>query len=333
MQTLEEYLVEELGADYPSPGVENVMCCCIACGREKKFGVNVNTGLAQCWVCEYTANITRIIIDLEGLPFPQAVMKGERLLKGIARRKMVVAQDTTFVNAIRGIVEGNASRKTEAKEVNLPTFSMPIDDAGSGFGRKYLEKRKISPKKYARYQLHFVQAPDPSDNRYFRHIVFPEYNNAGDLTFFTTRAAYEPEHGPKSYHREGPKDALYGLHSLQVVRNDGVILVEGPMDVLALSGHAVGLLGKDITIEQKKLLEQNFSRVWVCLDREEVLGSWNLAKELHGIGLDTYLVHPPLHDAAESAEVPARKLAAAILKTAKRYTPSEHIKIKLRHTR
>lgn len=330
---LSEYIVDQLGGDLPSPGVRNVAVTCIACGREKKFYVNVESGLAQCWVCGYKANLEKIIADVEGLPLPQAIAKAVALLHGRARTKIRERiSDTTISNIVRDLLSDEKAVKQDAQQLALPKYSIPIQDQRAKPARTYLSvTRKISEKKTKRYRLHYVYAPDPEAPQYHRHIVFPEYDDDGVLLYYTTRATFEPEWGPKSYHPRGHKDTLYGFHK---VRNnlDGVILVEGPMDVMALSGYAVALLGKAITQQQRAQLCRRFKRVWVCLDKEEQLASWELAKDLNGHGLDTYVVTTPGKDAAESGLIPTASLVSRILSTARAYSASSHLKLKLQHS-
>lgn len=339
-QTLTDYILEELDGVPEASGSGNIPARCISCGHDKHMYVNSHNGLTICFRCGYSANLVKLIADNEGLDYTASVIKAQRLLRGYGTHKHTHAASVSnadFAHEIRDAIinlDANQSPVFDTDSIKrvLPKYCVPIEEKiAARRGRRYLiEERGMERSRWKPYELYYCVARDED---YFadlsKHIIFPERDALGNIVHFTTRATFNPTRGAKSYHPKGSKSALYGL-SLIPKKQNWVILVEGPMDVIALSRHAVALMGKTVTDAQIRLLKSRFTSVYICLDKEEQEASWELAQKLHAHGLKCSVTHTPRKDAAECSDLPVLDLVEIIMGNGRAFTPSNLIKQKLK---
>ena len=234
---------------------------CVACGKENHMYINADTGLVHCFVCGYSANLVKLLQDLEGLPWDRAFIKSTQLLQGIAKvHTHGKSLDDIYLLLIDGLKNSNENK------IELPKRCVPICDQRASVGRSYLSGRGFDSAHYLLYNLLFIPETDEDEKRFRNHIVFPEYDEHGNLIYYTTRAAYEPQKKiPKSYHPKGMKASVFGM-SVIPDEQKICILVEGPMDVLALPRFGVALLGSSITEMQAWILKKRFEKIILFLD-------------------------------------------------------------------
>jgi len=92
------------------------------------------------------------------------------------------------------------------------------------------------------------------------------------LDFWTTRATYTPPEGmPKSFNPVGVarSGVLYGWSRL-VGSLSWCIVVEGPLDALAVNGFGVASLGRTLSEQQARMLAGRFDQVVVAYDVDAV---------------------------------------------------------------
>ena len=87
-----------------------------------------------------------------------------------------------------------------------------------------------------------------------------------------------------------PKHILFNIDN---ARNDYVILVEGPFDVLRMGDDTVCSLGTSITPEQKLLLSKRYKKVFIAFDNEvsAQMKAKTLGMDLNTVGLDVEIVN------------------------------------------
>jgi len=113
---------------------------------------------------------------------------------------------------------------------------------------------------------------------YAGHVIFPLYMN-GEMVYFTSRAFISST--SKSLHPKGSRDAfLYGYDRAATV-DDWVAVVEGPMDAIAFGEHGIGLLGQNLSRQQRRLLSRvQAKEIIVALDADAQDRARELAAEL-----------------------------------------------------
>ena len=87
-----------------------------------------------------------------------------------------------------------------------------------------------------------------------------------------------------------PKDIFFNLDNS---RNDSVILVEGPFDVLKMGNDTICSLGTSVTSAQKLLLLKRYKKVFIAFDNEPAAQEKGrvLGKDLNSLGLDVEVVN------------------------------------------
>ena len=267
---LEDFATYSLGAE-PTGDNDEWRADCIACGKEGHMYINISTGLGCCFSCGYGFNLVKLLQDLEGLSWPDATIKSAMLLRGLIghRNKRTLSDLRKLLERARDVL-----MPTETKtELQLPRHSVSISDPLAVVARYYLEGRGFKAAHYTAAGLLYVTHRAQEQPRYFRHLVFPEYSMGGNLLeFWTTRATYTPPEGmPKSYNPAGVarSGVLYGWSRL-VGDLNWCIVVEGPLDALAVNGFGVASLGRTLSEQQARQLVERFDRVVVAYDADAI---------------------------------------------------------------
>jgi len=299
MSGLDNFIEDELGG---TMGSDEVAVDCLSCGKENHMYINTTTGLAYCFVCGYAANLVKLIMDLKGVPRWTATEESAKLLRGLQRhrRNSDTQGEMTLLNRILGYLWGKKDLQHET--VVLPTHTVPISHPKAAPAQAYLEARGMTREHYLPYRLKYV-LNSTDDFKFRNHILFPDFNEDGDLDYFTTRYAGDPGEYPKSYHPKGAnKTRTFGAWNCN--RKRGVFLVEGPLDMLALGGCAVALLGKKETVRQQMFIAKNYKAVTVALDDEAMDEAMGLMHRLAALGIDVTYVLPHGDPADEVMRTP-----------------------------
>ena len=87
-----------------------------------------------------------------------------------------------------------------------------------------------------------------------------------------------------------PKDIFFNLDNS---RNNSVILVEGPFDVLKMGDNTICSLGTSVTSAQKLLLLKRYKKVFIAFDNEPAAQekAKKLGKDLNSLGLEVEVVN------------------------------------------
>lgn len=264
-----------------------IVCDCLFCGKEGHMYVNGRTGLAYCFVCGAGANLAQLIAELEGVDEDYARVKAERILDG---EQDAHTTDATLAAAYIKLLRGRAIDDTNTPvQIKLPRTCVPITHARACKAREYLHARGFTQAHWDRYTPVYCTDATDDERRYKHHIVFSNTNEHGVLNFFTTRAAYEPKNYPKSYHPGGAKRGgiLFGEFALRDAVKQGrapLFIVEGPLDMLALSGYAVALTGKFMS-EEQAVSAAKYRHIVVALDAGETRDTVRACKLLRGLGV------------------------------------------------
>jgi len=314
----------------------NVSVDCPFCGRQNKLWIHRQSGLCQCFGpdCGYKGNAIKLVMDVEHIPYDQAFLKVTHALRDQVHYTLnnAEAKNIDFCETmLRALLRGQSSILQNKNTIKLPKGSMPI--AGT-LGASYLRSRGFDGSYYQRYRLRFC-GRFQAERRFANHIVFPDFvPGTTILRYWTTRAAYEPDYGPKARNPENTEKCsiLYGESvAIHAHNSNTIILVEGPMDVLALRGHAVALLGKTIHPEQALRLAAQYQRVVLCLDRSAGRDVLPVVERLRSYGVNKCLVsHVGEDDPAEAVKQGNKDLLPLLRKNAKKATTRTLMQIKLR---
>jgi len=299
------------------------------CGREKKMGIHRDKGIFHCFVCGHSGGAVQLIQETLGVTTQRAT---EQL--------KVIYQGQTVSVPIGGeadLLEEMVNRMGTVREPNHnPTVKLPrgcIPIAGTR-GATYLCKRGFKYVDYKQYGLLLCTHPkEENELRLRNYIIFPDYcPSTGKLRYWTSRYAgfRLPERTKKSYNPKGipRRGVLYGLFAVPASRNT-IILVEGPLDVLALPGQAIALLSNQITDDQATEIAIRFRKVIICLDGDAKTYALDVANRLRRKGMEHIFVsflsyNDPAEALAEKGEV-----VEMVREEAQPFSPSMELGVKL----
>jgi len=142
--------------------------------------------------------------------------------------------------------------------------------------------------------------------RWSDHVIFPDYCPVhGHLRYFTSRACYDVgTGGRKSLNPKGAKQAgiLFGEWCLTKSRHP-LVVVEGPLDCIALNGMAVALLGKFLPADKAERLAAVGRPVVMCLDTEGTsTDTMKAVTKLESLGCTVSISSTEAEDPAKSLE-------------------------------
>jgi len=222
-------------------------------GSRENVSIDIEKGVYHCWRCGAAGKLTK---------YKASLLKVE-------------VSSGRF--AFDPIVMDEISRQIDEKPIGLvPLY--PWKDAKHSLVLrryiKYLVRRKVTPKLMERFKLGVVFDP-PKEQWYNKgNIIFPVLD--GDK---------------KGYIRHHPKKGGYfnsrGLGRQGALLNGRVLdklprvyVVEGPFDVTAMKGCAVGTLGTSVTDEQLSRLAKSPAEIVFALDGDSWVASRVLARRL-----------------------------------------------------
>ena len=258
------------------------LCDCPQCGRKKCY-VNVTTGLTHCFHadCLYSAHLAKLLQDVEGCSKRDAYTKARALLNdtaygnGVSQYKKENETETRndvlarYTTQLVTQCKLQTIQKETQPQCALPSGCVSITSQYAKRAVNYLRQRGVALETMLDYALQFCIAPRIHEHdRYRLHVVFPFYDAAGKLIYWTTRRTYETTDTrlPKSYHPSGVKKPhVLGAKN---IRGDEVFIVEGPMDMLAFPHRAIPLLGSSMTEHTARALCKRYKSITLMLDKD-----------------------------------------------------------------
>lgn len=272
--------------------------------KTPSFFVNDQKGFYHCFSSGKHGDAISFLMEVQGLSFPEAVeqlaqMAGMELPKSDPKaeerareRKEAIswmerAQDhfekTLYRapgEAAREYLKGRGLTQTAARQFGLGF----AEDSFSGL-KNNLIREGAEEKQLIEAGL-LIEPDDPSRgswDRFRNRIMFPIHDGRGRLVAFGGRAM-DPE--AKAKYLNSPETTLfskgrllYNYHRARKALSDpknparGLIVVEGYMDVIALSragfGHAVAPLGTALTKDQLDLIWRAGPDGFLCFDGDK----------------------------------------------------------------
>ncbi len=258
--------------------------------KTPSFTVSEEKGVFYCFGCQAGGDVFKFLMLYEGLTFPESI---ERL----AERYGIAIE----VSRSGGGRRGELFRLNEqASDVFHALLSDPSQSARA---RAYLKRRGVEESLWQRFRLGFAPRGDVLAgrfrregvalgaaaeaglvvdkgaghyrDRFFDRIIFPIAEPGGKITGFGGRVIDDGKpkylNSPETplFHKGaqvyGLKQARDGIRS-----HDGVVVVEGYLDVLALAQfdvtHAVATLGTALTADHLRLLGRYTRNVTALFD-------------------------------------------------------------------
>lgn len=218
----------------PGARPDEVWMCCPFCTDERfRLGVNLRTGQAHCFNCNWKSAGEKTFQALSGLEYVQAFTE---------------------------------EPKQEVLKKKLPDDFALLWGAQDEFahrGREYLKKRGVTDRQMQRKKIGYSIT-----GLYAYRVIFPIWNRQRTLVGFVSRD-WTGTQELKYKNSDGLEKTLYNAHLIETYQKRGyVILVEGPMDCLAVERAnypACGVLGRSLTAGQVDEVK-NFKRIFIMLD-------------------------------------------------------------------
>lgn len=266
------------------------------------FSVSPDKQIFHCFGCGAGGNIYTFIMEIEGMPFLEAV----RLLADKAQITLEGLSDAPAGN----------SKKQKEHEATLKGMELLTkfyhylltDDRYGKESKDYLLKRGFTEASIEKFQLGYslnnwsaaalflqkreippdlmekvgMLASRHFDKKYFdrfRHrVMFPIWNHRGQTVAFAGRVLTDEKpkylNTPESdlFHKG---KILYGYHLARasIKQHNTVVLFEGYMDVIkahqAGITYSVASMGTSLTDEQAGLLTRNAETIIICYDSDQ----------------------------------------------------------------
>ena len=263
--------------------------------KTPSFSVNESKNIFHCFGCGKGGGPIRFVMEMDGLPFPEAVRKlADQAGLQVPEED---AGDGKWREKRRRVLELN-------REAARFYRSMLADPRGVAVAAYIRDKRRISPKFSARFGL--GAAPDAWDSlitamagrgydkadlidaglavagksggvydKYRNRLMLPVIDVRGDVIGFTSRVMDDST--PK--YLNTPETAifkkrsiLYGLNYAKNTKRPNFILVEGNIDVITLHqagfDNTVATMGTALTEDHVRLLERYTRELVLCYDND-----------------------------------------------------------------
>ena len=263
--------------------------------KTPSFSVNESKQIFHCFGCGKGGGAIRFVMEMDGLPFPEAVRKlAEQAGLQVPEEG---PGDGAWREKRRRVLELN-------KEAARFYRAMLSDPRGAAVASYIREERRISPKFSARFGLgaapegwdHLICAMrdkgyDKADlidaglavagknggvyDKYRNRLMLPVIDPRGDVIGFTSRVM--DDSAPK--YLNTPETAifkkrsiLYGLNYAKNTKRPNFILVEGNIDVITLHqagfDNTVATMGTALTEDHVRLLERYTKELVLCYDND-----------------------------------------------------------------
>jgi DNA primase len=294
--------IVEVISDYVTlkkTGRNHTGLCPFHAEKTPSFTVSEEKGIYHCFGCQAGGSVFHFLMQYDYLTFPESV---ERL----AKRYGIAVERTESARASRELGERDKFyRINERVAANYQTLlithpegkkalsylaSRGVDDTavrkfmlgyapqhGSGLlGLLKMEKASVSDA--LRLGLIGQRGPQQFHEKFFARVIFPIVNPSGKIVAFGGRVLTDglPKYLNSSETPLFHKGAtLYGLyHAKEGIRKaDRVVVVEGYLDVIALSQHgipySVATLGTALTPEHVRALSRYTKNVIALFDGDD----------------------------------------------------------------
>lgn len=237
---------------------------------KEKLSVHEQTEKWRCWVCP---------------------AKG-RSLYSLLKRAGASTEKIERLKKVSQFVPSLSVKLDTLTTLQLPQQFKPlyVPDKHNFYWNKaisyLLNSRGVAPSDLVKYNIGYCD-----DGPWKGFIIFPNYDDDGQLNYFTTRS-YLP--GQPSF--KNPTESRREIvgYELQVNWQQPVVVVEGALDAITTGSNASPLYGKLITQGLKyKILECGTPKVFIALDGDALKDSISALRYFLGVGIEVALVKIP----------------------------------------
>jgi len=225
---------------------------CPFCHHSKmKMNINIQTQQFHCWVCD---------------------AKGKSLYS-LLRKLNVDKHKISEINKIYGNDYVTVSHSDDVKiELRLPKEFKSALKKPKTFNpmytnvKYYLNSRGITKSDIIKYNIGYCDS-----GIYSGRIIIPSYTADNKLNYFISRTIYEDE----TYKYKNPPVSknVIALDN-QINWSEGLVIVEGVYDAIAVKRNVIPIFGKFLSDELKnKILIKRPPSVTICLDNDAIDGS------------------------------------------------------------
>ena len=184
----------------------------------------------------------------------------------------------------------------------------------------YLISRNVNKKQIAFYKMYL------SEYDCFSRIHIPGFDVSGKLVCSIGRSYLE--NSKYRYINSDFKKSEYIWNLDKAIKNDYIVVCEGPFSAIASGTSGVATLGKFVSPSQVAILRDYAynKKLYVCLDRDARKESLKLWSKLGCLGLDSYFVDwDKLEQGKDPSEV-SKNDFENLLDRAEKYNFSSYVK-------
>jgi len=265
-------------------GNGSIGICCPSCGDDNfHLGILVETIVYNCWKCEQQGNIIGLVMLIEGIDKHQAINR----IKDICDEEPV--NRFNFQDKVKDILSEKETveewdERLKKEKLRIPCThylnELSPDLALDSVFLRFIKHRNYETKELMEWGVKAVVVGDFS-----MRLLFPiTYENR--LVNYLGRTVINEKNKYKNCSNDNAvipmRQLLYGYDYVQKGQ-DSLVLCEGVFDVIRFGkGKAVGVFGKDISIEQMELLcSLDIKKtIWIALDGEAMSDAIKISKNI-----------------------------------------------------
>jgi len=295
-----EILKNILNFAYASRG-EHLFYCPYCNHHNPKMSINIDKNVYKCWIC-----------DTKGMDIWRLVRKFGDFHEKRKWKSLSGEIDASNLNIFDLFAEENAEeihQKILLPEefVSLANKDLPVSSRPA---MKYLASRSVGKAEIINWKIGFC-----SRGEFKGRIVFPSFDNAGDVNYFVARS-YK---GDWMKYKNPPVSRDIIFNELFVDWREKVYLVEGIFDAIAVGMNAIPILGSTMNSGSKlfKKIIENDTAVYIALDDDAEKKSMRIVENLNQHGIEVYKVDTSEYDdiAAMPKKVLDKRIESAIMLT------------------
>jgi len=271
-----EFLEEIFGKGLVSNSEEIRFICPICKHHKKKFYINVEKDLYNCYYCGISGCGLFNLIKENG--------NGNDLRLYIEKFKAKNIK---------------TKKQQEYNSISLPKDFIPLCMSNSIFSKRlvnYLKNRGIKEEEIIKNKIGTC-----TDGKYYGTIIFPSFDKKGNINYFTAKNIEKNYYMiPKT--ERGYKNSII-INELNINFSEPLLIVEGFIDAI-VSGmdNVIPLLGSSLNIESKlfETIIQNNTTVFLALDSDAKEKSLKIAEKFIKYEIVVYNVNvEPYKDIGE----------------------------------
>lgn len=265
-----------------------------------KLGISLGTGGWKCWVCP---------------------SKGHTI-QGLFKK---LNQDEKRLQLAKELwKEKQFYQKVQVESLKLPKEFVPLWETSSSFfhnkANEYLESRGVTKEDIVKHRLGFCQ-----DGKYHDMVIFPSYNEDGQLTFFSGRTYLPNSQFKFAIPIDVDKNQVFDENLINW--QEPVVIVESKLDAIVVKRNVTYLTGKTINEKLKnKIIEEQTPKLYFCLDGDALNDAILQSSYFIANGVECWKVKLPQNEDPNSL---GYEKVWEYINTAELITESEIFKFKL----